>query len=112
MGLPIPTLLLMQDEKISAVYPTIVHTKQEEVYQAPVWQANTAGPVHYPQMQVNAAGSVQYPQIQSIGPLGNASGYSQLPTKASPPPYAPPLPQPQPQLQQQVQPQMQAPPQR
>ncbi len=85
-----PLLFCVQDEKISAVYPTIVHIKQEEGYQAPQWQVSP-GPVHYPQMQ-------------GVGPLGNASSYTQLPTKApSPPPHAPPMPPPQPQPQQQPQ---------
>ena len=86
----IDCLVATQDEQISAIYPTIVHTKQEEVYQPPQWQVSSA-PVHYPQMQ-------------SVGPVGNASSYAALPIKApSPAPNAPPMPPPAPQRQQQPQ---------
>lgn len=81
---------MLQEETIPAVYPTIVHTKQEEVYQAPTWQSSSPGPVHYP-------------QLQSFGPVGSASGYMPMPVHQASPASVPPMPHPQQQPQQQPQ---------
>ena len=80
---------MLQEESIPAVYPTIVHTKQEEVYQTPMWQSSSPGPVHYP-------------QLQSVGPVGSASGYTPMPVQQAPLISSPPMQQPQQQPQRQV----------